>query len=156
MQKLSEVFPKIIDQETREEIPFAQFLEDQAGTGELYTPEIGKMLAAALHPQTEWTEALDYLAPIAREIISEAVQLDDKMIYLQLVTALLDAWQKLCENPNIDKAADRQYTLNPGDPKFPDTLRRLLDDLAYTRTVVKEYSDEHDGSYRIVVGFPLE
>lgn len=156
MKKLSEVAPKIIDQETREEIPFTQFLEDQAGTGELYTPEIGEMLAAALHPHTTWTEALDYLAPIAREIISDAVQLDDKKIYLQLVTALRDAWKQLCEHPNWDKAAARHYVLNPADPEFQDNIKRMLDDLAYTRTVVKEYTVEPTGTYRIVVGFPSE
>lgn len=99
---------------------------------------------------------MDYLAPIAREIISEAVQLDDKKIYLQLVTALRDAWQQLCEHPNPDKAAARQYELKPQDPEFSGTLKRLLDDLAYTRTVVKEYAAEPDGTYRVVVGFPSE
>lgn len=112
MKTLSQLAPKIVEKESGKEISFAQFLEEQSGMGELYEPEIGEMLAAALNPHTSWFDALDYLVPIARGIISEAVQLDDKRIYLRLVLAIREAWQDL--NPNVQGKAstDDGYSLD--------------------------------------------
>jgi hypothetical protein len=100
MSKLSELAPKIFVRETGTAISFAEYLEDQAANGELYTPTIKEMLTAALDPNTEWATADDLLAPIAREIISEAIQLNDKTIYIQLANFLLETWEQLA-NVNV-------------------------------------------------------
>lgn len=123
MKKLSELAPKIVEKETGKAIPFAEFLEDQAGNGELYTPLIGQMLVAAHEPTTSWMEADDFLSPIAREIISEAVQMDDKIIYINLVTALRGAWEQLCKDHNSDGAIEQSLKLvHPSEDVHSDIL----------------------------------
>lgn len=97
-KKLSEVAPKIVD-ESGQEVSFAEFMSDQAGTGELFTPTIKEMLDASLDPHTPWDEVDDYLVPIAHHVISEAAEHEDKRIYIRLVLAIREAWEDL--SPNI-------------------------------------------------------
>lgn len=151
MKKMSQVAPQMLDQ-LGAKVSFAQYLEDQAGSGELFRAEIGELLWLAVNPQTEWAEADEYLAPIARQIISEAVQLQDKRIYLRLVFAIREAWQELHDLPRTDKVTDREFVLDPADPDFSKKCTSLLHDLTFARSTVKESFQDASGVYRIVAG----
>lgn len=156
MKKLIELAPKIVDKETGKEIPFSEFLPGQACNGELFTPLIGKMLEAARNPETSWQEADDFLAPIAREIISEAVQLEDKRIYCKLVAALREAWQSLCYEPEIAAGIAREYVLDESAPDYEAQAKAWAEDMAYTKTVLKTFEPVLSGGFRAVVGYPIE
>lgn len=156
MKKLNELAPNIVEVETGEEIPFKEFLADQGGNGELFTPLIGQMLAAALDPETGWHEADDLLAPIAREIISEAVQLNDKRIYRHLVASLREAWQGLCIHPDIAAGIAREYFLDESDPDYEAQAKALAEDMAFTKTVVKAFEPVPAGGFRAVVGYLVD
>lgn len=153
--KLNELAPKIVELETRKEIPFKEFLEEQACNGELYTPLIGKMLAAASDPSTSWQEADDFLAPIARQIISEAVELDDKSIYRQLVAALRAAWQQLGFQSEVAAGVVREYRLNASDSDNERQVKALAEDMIFAKTVMKVFEPVPSGGFRVVVGYPV-
>lgn len=155
MKKLNDLAPKIVETETGREIPFEEYLADQAGNGELFTPLIGKMLEVAASPLTSWQEADDLLAPIAREIISEAVQLDDKRIYRHLVAALQEAWQGLCFHPDIAAGIAREYFLNESSPDYEAQAKALAEDMAFTKTIVKIFEPVPTGGFRAVAGYPV-
>jgi len=97
-KKLGEVAPKISD-EFGNRVSFAEYMSDQSGMGELYSPTIKEMLDASLDPHTPWDEVDDYLVPIAHHVISEAAEHEDKRIYIRLVLAIREAWEDL--NPNV-------------------------------------------------------
>lgn len=156
MKELSELAPKIVEKETGKEISFAEFLENQSGNGELHSPLICKMLISASDPETGWVEADDLLVPIAREIILEAVQLDNKGIYRKLIAALHDAWQSLCYQPEIAVGIAREYLLNESDPNYEAQAKALAEDMAYTKTVMKTFEPVPSGGFRAVVGYPVE
>lgn len=156
MKKLSELAPKIVEIETGKKISFKEFLEDQSGNGELYSPLIAKMLTSASDPETGWIEADDLLVPIAREIILEAVQLENKGIYRKLVAALHDAWQSLCYQPEIAVGIAREYMLDESDPNYEAQAKALAEDIVYTKTVMKTFEPVPSGGFRAVVGYPLE
>ncbi|WP_422657367.1 hypothetical protein ACK8P5_16595 [Paenibacillus sp. EC2-1] len=101
-KQLSEIAPKITN-ESGEEVAFAQYLSDHAGDGELFNPtiRIREILDAALNPHTPWDEVDDYLAPITRQVLSEAAEHEDRRIHLRLALAIREAWQDL--NPNIQQ-----------------------------------------------------
>ncbi|MED5015949.1 hypothetical protein P9847_01375 [Paenibacillus chibensis] len=105
MKTLSQLAPKIVEKESGKNIPFAEFLEDHAANGELFTSDISAMLDSALNPHTEWNEVDDYFVPIAHQVITEAAQHEDKRIYLRLVLAIREAWQDL--NLNLQHTESR-------------------------------------------------
>lgn len=156
MKRLSELAPKIVEIETGRKISFKEFLEDQSGNGELYSPLVAKMLTSALNPETDWTEVDDLLTPIAREIILEAAQLDDKSIYRKLVAALRAAWQSLCYQPEIAADIAREYMLDESNPNYEEQAKALAEDMAYTKTVMKTFEPVPSGGFRAVVGYPVE
>ncbi|PQP89673.1 hypothetical protein [Paenibacillus sp. AR247] len=153
MKNLREVAPAIVDNETGQGVPFAQYLEEQAGTGELFNSDIGMMLTSALSPRTDWEEVNDYLAPIVKGVLSEAVQMEDKRIYIVLVLAIKEAWQELCEHHEVEKTADREFQIDLDDPGCISKFEQLLKDLSYGRQVVKSHKVEAPGSYRLTVGY---
>lgn len=155
MKKLTELAPKIVEKETGKEIPFSEFLPGQACNGELFTPLIAKMLVAARDLEASWQEADDFLAPIAREIISEAVQLNDKSIYLKLVAALQEAWQSLCYEPEIAAGIAREYVLDESASDYEVQAKAWAEDMAYTKTIMKTFEPISTGGFRAVVGYPF-
>lgn len=80
--------------EDGKEISFRQFLEDQSGNGIIYDDSIQKILNHATADELEWVEVVDYLAPIAGELLSEAVQ-ENKEVYQELVISMQMALDKL-------------------------------------------------------------
>lgn len=143
-----------ITQEGRQ-IPFGEFLSDQAPNDELYEGYISDILKVAQDPNVEWVEVIDYVAPIAREVLSEAVQTDVN-IYLELVQAISSAREKLIRLAAAEQGElrnDREYVLDRGKPEFFGQIDGLLHEFARGR-VVKEFDNQPLGCYRVVVGEP--
>lgn len=150
---IAAMVPKFLEEGKK--ISFAEFLSGQAANGELFEKYIGDILKAAQDPNTDWVEVVDYVAPIASEVLAEAVQ-TDVSIYLELVQAIDSARTKLMNlaaTVEEERRRDREYVLDREKPEFFGKIDGLLHEFANGR-VVKEFNNQPLGCYRVVVGEP--
>lgn len=93
---------KLIDMVTgitceSENISFDDFLIQLSGSGEIYEGYIGELISVAGTGDVEWHEVCDYFVPIVREVLLEAIQEDDKAIFIGLAESIRFAWNRLKE-----------------------------------------------------------
>ncbi|ULO05159.1 hypothetical protein H1230_18800 [Paenibacillus sp. 19GGS1-52] len=149
---------KIIDENwkvTVEGMPitFAEFLNEFANDGiskQDFADEIEATLEAAADPDTQWESVIDYIAPIAKEILSESVQVD-REIYVELVNSIKYAYTKLRSKTAEERAADTVFELDRGNVDFLDDLDNLIQTLAGGDCAIKTVNSAVKGQYSITV-----
>ncbi|MED4754607.1 hypothetical protein [Brevibacillus choshinensis] len=77
-----------------ENIPFDDFLIQMSGSGEIYEEWYGDYLEAAVSDEITTDNIHDYLLPLTREVLLEAVR-EDKEVYMELATSIWSAYNQL-------------------------------------------------------------
>lgn len=136
-------------------IPFSQYLKDMSGTGALYDSNIGDIINAALSAdESQWDAVDDILGPIAHEVLTEAVQ-TDQQVYLELVTAIKTAHEKLAARHTLEQNADEEFIINEQTTDLFAVIKHMLSQLNSGR-VIKEFTANAHADYRVVIGSKAE
>jgi hypothetical protein len=134
-------------------IEFVDFLKEsvQDGISSHYlADELQETLEAASTPDAQWSDVVDYIAPIAGYILSEAVETDHEL-YNELVISLKDAYIRLRAKSQEEKAADKVFELDRDNVDFLDDLDNLIQTLAGGGCSIKSVNSVAKGQYSITV-----
>ncbi|TKI54534.1 hypothetical protein E8L90_03235 [Brevibacillus antibioticus] len=112
-----------------ENISFDDFLIQMSGSGEIYDGYIGELISVATTGDVEWHEVCDYFVPIVREVLLEAIQEDDKAIFIGLAESIIFAWNRLKAKQNALKEADREFIFNEETPDLAHVVENLFHNL---------------------------
>jgi hypothetical protein len=139
-----------------EVVSFKKFIQETAGSGEIYEDYIERIINEAVAKNVDWADVDDYLCPIVHEIVADAAELDQD-VYLELVTAIQSAYKKLkaiYKENRCKEEADSEYLLDRDSDDFFLKFDGLIHELASGRRVIKEFDNQPLGKYRVVVGLP--
>ncbi|WP_342439974.1 hypothetical protein NSS79_15200 [Paenibacillus sp. FSL L8-0436] len=134
-------------------ISFKQYLEDTVRdhiSTHLMANELEDTLAAATAPDAQWTDVVDYIAPIAGYVLSEAVE-TDRELYNELVTSLKDAFVQLRDKSLRAPQADKVFELDRYHVDFIDDLDNLIRTLAGGGHEIKCVDSSGKGQYSITI-----
>ncbi|MEK3736015.1 MULTISPECIES: hypothetical protein [Paenibacillus] len=140
-------------------VPFEEYLKGSVMDGiskHIFYDDLLATLEAGTDPDTQWTDVVDYIAPIACYILIEAVE-TDRELYNELVTSLKEAYVRLRTISNLardaEEAAERENVLDRQQtPEFFWKFDELIRDLASGDRVIKAFDNQQDGCYKVVVG----
>lgn len=137
-------------------IPFNEFLNESVQDGistHYMADDLEATLLAASSPDVEWSDVVDYIAPIAGYILSEAVE-TDRELYNELVVSLKDAFIKLRAMSQENKTTnnDKVIELDQQEENFQNDLDNLFQLLAGGSYVIKSFDNSVKGQYSITVG----
>jgi exopolysaccharide biosynthesis predicted pyruvyltransferase EpsI len=145
MENMTNLAPKVTQE--GKTISFAQFMDEQGGTSEIFNDYIGKMLEVACDNFPDWAEVGDYLVPIAREVLLESAQAEDKDVYVQLVKSIRKAWMQLKEKVEEDQIV----LINENVPDVLHVVEGLVHSLR-SGWVIKEATFNAAADMRLVIG----
>ncbi|OMD42568.1 hypothetical protein [Paenibacillus odorifer] len=134
-------------------IKFSDYLDDTIQDGisiHYMADQLQETLEAASSPDAQWTDAIDYIAPIAGHILCEAVEVD-RELYNELVISLKDAYVRLREKSQEERAADKVFELDRDNVDFIDDLDNLIQTLAGGGCSIKSVNSAGKGQYSITV-----
>jgi hypothetical protein len=143
-----------------EKISYSDFLKGTSGTGEIYDEWHEEILKTALHSETFWGDVEDILVPLTGQILIEAVQKDDKQIYLELVDAIKKAYSTLRNNYQVrlrkeqeEFESDHEVIIDRDAPDFLSQLDGFLHEISIQGKYIKEFDNQPLGTYRFVIGY---
>ncbi|OME02651.1 hypothetical protein BSK54_10355 [Paenibacillus odorifer] len=137
-------------------VPFEEYLRGSVMDGisdHVFYDDLLATLEAGTDPDTQWTDVVDYIAPIAGYILSEAVETDWEL-YNELVISLKDALVKLRATSQENKTTnnDKVIELDQQKVAFQDDLDNLFQLLVGGSYVIKSFDNSVKGQYSITVG----
>lgn len=135
---------------------FEEYLKGSVMDGiskHIFYDDLLATLEAGTDPDTQWTDVVNYIAPIAGYILSEAVE-TDRALYNELVISLIDAFDKLRATSQDNKTAnnDKVIELDQQEEDFQDDIDNLFQLLAGGSYVIKSFDNSVKGQYSITVG----
>ncbi|WP_342410783.1 hypothetical protein [Paenibacillus sp. FSL R10-2778] len=135
-------------------VPFEEYLRGSVMdgiSGHVFYDDLLATLEAGTDPDTQWTDVVDYIAPIAGYILSEALE-TDRELYNELVISLKDALVKLRATSQENKTTnDKVIELDQQEEAFQDDLDNLFQLLAGGSYVIKSFDNSVKGQYSITV-----
>lgn len=135
-------------------IQFADFLNESVQDGistHYLAEEIERTLQAASAPDAHWMDVVDYIAPIAGWVLSEAIEAD-RELYNKLAISLKDAYVQLRARSLTEQNADKVFTLDRKDEDFLEGLDTLIQTIAEGGCAIKSVVRLGKGQYNITVG----
>ncbi|WP_019913187.1 hypothetical protein [Paenibacillus sp. HW567] len=135
-------------------IPFKQYLEDTVQdriSAHLMANELEETLSAAAAPDAQWTDVVDYIAPIAGWVLCEAVE-TDRELYNELVYSLKNAFVRLRDMLTVERQGEKVFELDRDHVDFLDDLDRFIQTLVGGGCAVKNVNSSGKGQYIITVG----
>lgn len=105
------------------EIPFAQYVGEHGGGGDIFEDYYGDILRAAHNKGVQWNDVDDYVCPIVNEVLVYAVE-EDQGIYMELMGAVLSAWGALKEKHDA-VVTDTIIEVKSDGSNLPEALDEL-------------------------------
>lgn len=134
-------------------VPFEEYMRGSVMDGisdHVFYDDLLSTLEAGTDPDTQWTDVVDYIAPIAGHILCEAVEVD-RELYNELVISLKDAFIKLRAKSQEVRAVDKVFELDRDNFDFLDDLDELIQTLAGGGCSIKSVNSAGKGQYSITV-----